>query len=91
MRDLKQGVNDPTPLVIDNRGAQLLAKNPVNHSNTKHINIRHHFIRECVANDSIVLCLMASADNITDICTKLLGKVKFTLLRSMLSIVRVVQ
>src|SRR6266436_917544 len=88
MNDLKQDISHPTPLFIDNRGAQLLAKNPVNHSNTKHIDVRHHFIRECVANGSIVLRSIASADNIADVCTKPLGKVKFSLLRSMMGIVR---
>src|SRR5258708_37176757 len=88
MSDLKQDVAQPTTLFIDNRGAQLLAKNPVNHNNTKHIDVRHHFISECVADGSIVLRSIASADNIADICTKPLGKTKFSLLRSMMGIVR---
>ena len=48
MKDLKQDISTPTMLFIDNQGAQLLAKNPINHSKTKHIDVRHHFIRECV-------------------------------------------
>ena len=87
MHDLKQDISQPTTVFIDNRGAQLLARNPVNHNNTKHIDVRHHYIRECIANSSIVLCPMASADNIADICTKPLGKTKFSLLRSMLGVV----
>ncbi len=87
MHDLKQDTSLPTTLFIDNHGAHLLAKNPVNHSNTKHIDVRHHFIRECVANGSIILRLVASTDNIADICTKPLRKVKFSLLHSMLGIV----
>src|SRR5260370_34312007 len=84
MHDLRQNTDQPTTLFIDNCRAQLLARNPVNHSNTKHINVCHHFIRECVANGSIILCPVASTDNVADICTKPLGKVKFSLLRSML-------
>ena len=79
MCGLKQDVSLPTPLFIDNRGAQLLAKNPVHHNNMKHIDVRHHFIRQCVADGSIMLQSIASADNVADICTKPLGKVKFTL------------
>src|SRR5260221_13803754 len=39
MHDLKQDISHPTSLFIDNCGAQLLAKNPINHNNTKHIDI----------------------------------------------------
>ena len=51
-------------LLVDNLSAHLLARNPVHNSNMKHIDVRHHFIRECVANDSIVLRSISSADNI---------------------------
>ena len=88
MKDLKQDVSSPTTLFIDNCGAQLLAKNPVNHNKTKHIDVRHHFIRECVQNGSITLRSVPSADNVADICTKPLGKVKFSFLRSMSGLIR---
>ena len=39
----------PTILKTDNQGALALAKNPVNHSRSKHIDIKHHFIRETIA------------------------------------------
>ncbi len=87
MRDLKQDVSLPTTLFIDNHGAQLLAKNPVNHSKMKHIDVQHHFIWECVEDGSIILHSIPSTDNIADICTKPLGKVKFSFLCSMLGVV----
>jgi hypothetical protein len=34
------------PLLCDNESAIKLANNPVNHSRTKHIDIRHHFLRD---------------------------------------------
>ena len=55
MHDLKQDISHPTSLFIDNCEAQLLAKNPINHTNMKHIDIQHHFIQECIANGSIIL------------------------------------
>jgi transposase InsO family protein len=88
MCDLKQDISEPTTLFIDNRGAQMLAKNPVNHANTKHIDVRNHFIRECVENGSIVLKSVASADNVADICTKALGKNKIMHFRSMMGLTR---
>ena len=40
------GVNcDKVPLLYDNESAIKIAYNPVQHSRTKHIEIRHHFIR----------------------------------------------
>ena len=42
-------------IMCDNQGAIALAKNPVKHSRTKHIDIQHHFIREQVENGSVIL------------------------------------
>ena len=37
-----------TMIYADNQGCIALANNPVSHSRAKHIDIRHHFIRECI-------------------------------------------
>ena len=39
---------NPVRLNIDNKSAIALAKNPVHHDRSKHIDMRFHFIRECV-------------------------------------------
>nr|GEZ21406.1 copia protein [Tanacetum cinerariifolium] len=39
---------DDIPIMCDNKGAIDLSKNPVQHSHTKHIEIRHHFLRDNV-------------------------------------------
>ncbi|GJS47457.1 hypothetical protein Tco_0597578 [Tanacetum coccineum] len=39
---------DDVPIMCDNKGAIDLSKNPVQHSRTKHIKIRHHFLRDNV-------------------------------------------
>ncbi|GKC76755.1 retrovirus-related pol polyprotein from transposon TNT 1-94 [Tanacetum coccineum] len=39
---------DDVPIMCDNKGAIDLSKNPVQHSHTKHIEIRHHFLRDNV-------------------------------------------
>ncbi|GJW16739.1 hypothetical protein Tco_0024175 [Tanacetum coccineum] len=39
---------DDIPIMWDNKGAIDLSKNPVQHSKTKHIEIRHHFLRHNV-------------------------------------------
>ena len=53
----------------------------------KHINVRHHYVHECVANRSICLRTVVTVDNVADICTKLLGKSKFNLLHYLLGLV----
>ena len=73
---LKEEVSGPTPLYIDNRAVDLLTRNPVNHSATKHIDVRYHFIRECIADKSLDLRLIRSNDMTADILTKLLVHIK---------------
>ncbi|GJX72242.1 copia protein [Tanacetum coccineum] len=44
---------DDIPIMCDNKGAIDLSKNPVQHSRTKHIEIRHHFLRDNVQKENI--------------------------------------
>ncbi|XP_021984649.1 uncharacterized mitochondrial protein AtMg00810-like [Helianthus annuus] len=46
MRDFRLQFLD-TPIYVDNKAAIDITKNPVQHLKTKHIEIRHHFIRDC--------------------------------------------
>jgi hypothetical protein len=41
------------PLLCDNESAIKIASNPVQHSRTKHIYIRHHFLRDHVSKGDI--------------------------------------
>ena len=43
-------INSPTIIKQDNQLSIALAYNPIYHGRTKHIDISHHFIRECVKN-----------------------------------------
>ena len=63
-------------LYADNQGAIALAKNPVHHQRTKHIDIKYHFIRFAVEEGSIDLKYIPSADNIADQFTKPLSQFK---------------
>ena len=60
---------------IDNQGSMKLAKNPKHHDRTKHIAIRHHFIREAIETGTVTLEHVSSADNVADILTKPLGSI----------------
>ncbi|GJS20380.1 retrovirus-related pol polyprotein from transposon TNT 1-94 [Tanacetum coccineum] len=69
--DYEVKIND-VPVLCDNKGAIDLSKNPVLHSRTKHIEIRHHFLRDNIQKGNISIEKVASEDNIADILTKLL-------------------
>ncbi|GJW50868.1 retrovirus-related pol polyprotein from transposon TNT 1-94 [Tanacetum coccineum] len=72
---------DDIPVLCDNKGAIDLSKNPVLHSRTKHIEIRHHFLRDNVQKGNISIEKVSSEDNIADILTKPLKREPFNLLR----------
>ena len=70
--ELKQ--ESPIIIQVDNKSAIELAKNPVNHERSKHIDVRFHFIREHVKEESVELRHVASKNQAADIFTKPLSK-----------------
>lgn len=65
----------PTTLFCDNAGAIQLAKNQGYQPRTKHIDIRHHFIRELVEKQDIEMIHVGTREMIADILTKGLGNI----------------
>ena len=65
------------PLFEDNQGAIKIAQNPINNSNSKHIDVRYHFIRELVESREISIIYVPSADQHADFLTKALDVVPF--------------
>ena len=55
---------------VDNQGAINLAKNPVNHQRSKHIDIKYHFIRSEIQNGNVKLHHIPTDNNVADIFTK---------------------
>ena len=76
LSELHKGTPGPTRLYIDNRATDLLARNPVNHAAMKHIDVRYHFIRECIADGNVDLQLIGTNDMAADILTKALAVTK---------------
>ncbi|GJR49202.1 retrovirus-related pol polyprotein from transposon TNT 1-94 [Tanacetum coccineum] len=72
---------DDVPIMCNNKGEIDLSKNPVQHSRTKHIKIRHHFLRDNVQKGHISIEKVPSVDNIADILTKPLKRESFNYLR----------
>ena len=58
----------------DSRGGIALTKNTRDHGKIKHINIRHHYLRDLVRNGDIVFEQVPSADNLADLFTKPLAR-----------------
>ncbi|XP_069149149.1 secreted RxLR effector protein 161-like [Solanum lycopersicum] len=65
------------PLMCDNTSAVSVGKNPVHHKRTKHIDVRHHFLRDNVEKGNIVLTYCPTEEQIADIFTKALSKDQF--------------
>ncbi|GKD30845.1 retrovirus-related pol polyprotein from transposon TNT 1-94, partial [Tanacetum coccineum] len=68
------------PLYCDNKSAIALCCNNVQHSRSKHIDIRHHFIREQVENRVVELYFVETNYQLADILTKALPRERFEFL-----------
>ncbi|GKE11268.1 copia protein, partial [Tanacetum coccineum] len=69
------------PIMYDDKGAIDLSKNTVQHSHTKHIEIRHHVLRDNIQKGHISVEKVSSVDNIANILTKPLKRESFNYLR----------
>ena len=58
----------------DNRGAIALTKNTKDHGKVKHIDIRHHYIRDLLQTGVLAIEHVPSADNLADLFTKSLAR-----------------
>jgi hypothetical protein len=74
------------PLICDNESAINIAYNPCEHSRTKHIDIRYHFLKDHVIKGDIVISHVGTNDQLANIFTKLLDEKRFRELRSELNI-----
>uniref|UniRef100_A0A2N9EI16 Integrase catalytic domain-containing protein n=1 Tax=Fagus sylvatica TaxID=28930 RepID=A0A2N9EI16_FAGSY len=70
LSDLQQKIEEPTVICCDNMSAIAMTKNPVFHARTKHIELRHHFIRDLVSQGEIQLKFISTNDQPADILTK---------------------
>ena len=81
------GINVQKPCVVyeDNRSTIKVAENVTAMRRTKHIDIRHHFLREHVENGTIVIKPVSTKDQLADVMTKILGRQEFTRFRDMIT------
>jgi hypothetical protein len=73
-------------LLIDNKSAIALAKNPVHHDRSKHIDVKYHSIREHIEKGRVEVAYVRTHDQLADILTKALGRVRFIEMRQKLGV-----
>jgi predicted nucleotidyltransferase len=74
-------------ILCDNESAIKIAYNPCEHSRTKYIDIRHHFLRDHAIKGDIVSSHVRTNEQLADIFTKPLDERRFQELRSELNII----
>ncbi|CAL1407137.1 unnamed protein product [Linum trigynum] len=84
--DLQQNENGPTIIHCDNMSAIAMTKNPVFHARSKHIELRHHFIRDLVNEGLIEMEFINTNDQPADIMTKAVTREKFEKFKELLQI-----
>jgi hypothetical protein len=83
------GIQTPkVKLLVDNKSAIALSKNPVHHDRSKHIDTRFHFIRDYVERE-VDIDHVSTTEQLADILTKALGRIRFAELREKLGVIRV--
>jgi hypothetical protein len=73
-------------LLCDNESAIRMADNPVEHSRTKHIAIRYHFLRDHQQREDIEIAYVSTKEQLANIFTNPLDEKTFSKLRNELNI-----
>jgi hypothetical protein len=68
--DLQMKQEDPTIIMVDNKAAISIARNPVDHGRTKHTNVKFHYLWELQKNGEVELVYCHTEEQLADIFTK---------------------
>ncbi|KAK3002263.1 hypothetical protein RJ639_020394 [Escallonia herrerae] len=86
LKELYFEQTEATKIMLDNKSAISLAKNPVFHDRSKHIETKYHFIRQCIENMQVEVGYVKSVDQLADIFTKPLKDDIFQKMRMMIGV-----
>ena len=70
--------------MVDNQPIIALVKNPVLHDQSKHIDMKFHFLRDCVDRGQIVIEFVETGRQLVDVLTKPLGRLRLMELKEMI-------
>ncbi|MCO5596350.1 hypothetical protein L7F22_050411 [Adiantum nelumboides] len=86
MADLGVGQDTANTIYTDNQSALIIARNPVFHAHTKHIEVHCHYVKERLSVEEISLAYVSTQDNLADLFTKALSREKFEAFRKALGL-----
>ncbi|MCO5558217.1 hypothetical protein L7F22_011796 [Adiantum nelumboides] len=86
LADLCECQQASTTIFTDSQSAMAVARNPVFHARTKHIEVHYHYVRERLHAGEITLTYCPTQDNIADLFTKALSREKFEAFRKALGL-----
>ncbi|MCO5594094.1 hypothetical protein L7F22_048115 [Adiantum nelumboides] len=86
LQDLEIQVQNPVVMYCDNLSSIQLARNPIFHARTKHIEVHYNFIRERVLDGDIDLAYIGTKDQAAELFTKALGTEKLRCFRGTLGL-----
>lgn len=79
----------PVTLYVDNQSALDLMINPVFHGRSKHIDIRYHFIRDCVEKGEVTVHYVCTKRQKADVLTKAMAKAKHEEMKNLIGVKKV--
>eukprot|EP00253_Pinus_taeda_P004349 PITA_04349 len=79
---------EATRIMCDNQSCIKLSEKPVFHDRSKHIDIRCHFVRDCVQCGDVQLSYTPTGEQVANILTKALGKSKFDYFKEKMGMVK---
>ena len=80
---------DATCIHCDNQSCVKLSENPVFHDKSKHIEIKYHYIRDMVQRGAVKLLYVATEEQIADVLTNPLARMKFEYFRERLGVLQI--
>ena len=79
---------ETTCVFCDNQSCVKLSENPVFHGKSKHIKIQYHYIKDMVQRGAVKLQYVVMDEQIADVLTKPLARVKFEYFREKLGVLQ---
>ena len=70
--------------MVDNQPAIALAKNPVLHDRSKHIDVKFHFLKDCVNEGQIIIEFIETGLQLADVLTKPLRHLRLMELKELI-------